>query len=323
MKKTGKIFWILLFLLVSSGAFSQAQVVDRIIAVINNDVITLSEFNAAFEPLRVRMMNMEKGQNTAQMLEQSRRELLERMISERLIEQESRRSGIAVKDDEVTAVVNDQLSRRRLTLDALQRELSKEGMTLEEYRKGIKDQLVKMKLVRRDVRAKVIVTPEEIGRYYEKYRQEYEGEEEVRIRQILIPLPRSADSRLISRLRQEAQEIRNRIRRGESFEAIAARSSAGAAAAQGGDLGFIGRGIMHPEVEEVAFKLAMDETSDVIESAVGFHIIKLVDRRGAGIKSLDVVQEEIRARIEEEKLEKKFEEWLINLRNKSYIDVRM
>ncbi len=322
MKKMRKIFWILFFLLPIGPGLSPAQVVDRIIAVVNSDVITLSEFNSAFEPFRLRIMRMELGQNTPQMLEQSRRELLDRMISELLIEQESRRSGIVVKDDEITAVVSEQLSRRNLTLNAFQKELSNEGMTMEEYRKGIRDQIVKMKLVRRDVRTKVIITQEEIGRYYEKHRHEYEGEEEVRIRQILVMVPRTADSGLISRLRREADEIRSRIIRGESFEGIAARYSVGAAAAGGGDLGFIGRGVMHPEVEEEAFKLAMDEISSVIESPVGFHIIKLVDRRGAGIKNLEVVKEEIRARIEEEKMEKKFEEWLMNLRNKSYIDVR-
>lgn len=323
MKKIKMIFGILLLALPIGAGWSDAQVADRIVAVVNNDLVTLSEFNAAFEPFRQRILSTEPGPNAAQMLEQSRRELLDRMISELLIEQEARRSGIAVKDEEVMAVVRDHLGRRNLTLEAFQRELSKEGMTLEEYRKGIKDQLIRMKLVRRDVRAKVIITPEEIGRYYEKYRHEYEGEEEVRIRQILVPVPRDADSGAFTRLRREADEIRKRIGSGESFEAIAARYSVGAAAAQGGDLGFIGRGLMHSEVEEVAFKLGMDEISGVIESPVGFHIVKLVDRRGAGIKKLEVVQEEIRARIEEEKMEKKFEEWLINLRNKSYIDVRI
>ncbi|MDZ4165315.1 MAG: peptidylprolyl isomerase [Smithellaceae bacterium] len=323
MKKIQIIMGTLFFALLVMAASATGQVVDRILAFVNGDIITLSEYNRVFEPYRQRIAAQEGGQNPSGALEGARQELLERMINELLIEQEARRSGISVKDDEVMAVLTDQLSRRNVTLESFVKDLAREGASLEEYKKNIKDQLIRMKLIRRDVRAKVIITPEEIGRYYEKHRAEYEGAEAVRIRQIMIPVPREANSEMIARLKREAQEIQKRILDGEPFEAMAARYAVGAAAATGGDLGFIERGLVYPEVENVAFGLARDQVSGVIESPAGFHIIKLVDRRGAGIKDLESVREEIKARIEEAKLEKRFEEWLTNLRKKSYVDVRM
>ena len=104
---------------------------------------------------------------------------------------------------------------------------------------------------------------------------------------------------------------------------VAAQLAQGHAAATAGDLGFLERGSMLPAVESVAFSLKKDEISNVIESPVGLHIIQAVDRRGAGIKPIETVREEIKAKLEEEKIDKKYEEWIKELRKKSLIEIRL
>jgi parvulin-like peptidyl-prolyl isomerase len=179
-----------------------------------------------------------------------------------------------------------------------------------------------MRLLRREIKSKIAVTDEEIGEYYRKNREAYEGKEAVQIKQILVLFPKGADVKTKAKLREEMDAIHKRLLNGEPFDLLAAQFSREPAAATVGDLGFFEKGSMLPAVESVAFSLKKDEISKVIESPVGLHIIQAVDRRGAGIKPIESVREEIKAKLEEEKTDKKYEEWIKELRKKSLIEIK-
>jgi peptidyl-prolyl cis-trans isomerase SurA len=190
-------------------------------------------------------------------------------------------------------------------------------------KKEIRGQMLRMRLLRREVQSKILVTDEEIGDFYDKHRQDYEGKEAVRIKQILLPVAAGADKSTRENAREQAQQLRERILKGEPFEMLAAQYSKGPAAAQGGDIGFVERGVIVPEVEKAAFSLSAGQVSDIIETENGFHIIAVVDKRGAGVKPLPAVRNEIKAKIEDEKVAKKYDEWIEDVRKKSFIDVRL
>jgi peptidyl-prolyl cis-trans isomerase SurA len=301
---------------------AQAAGVDRIVAVVNNEAITLSELNGAFEPYQAKLDASYKGAEREQALTEVRLTILGRMIDEVLIAQQARKAGIVVRDEDVNSAIGDIMKRRNISPDELEKALDREGTTLEGYKKGMKDQLVRIRLVNREIKSKVAVSDEEIGEYYRKHREEYEGKEAVRIRQILLPLPKEADPAVKEKLEVDAGALHKRLLDGEPFDAISATYSQGSAANAGGDIGYIEKGMMLPEVEAVAFILPLNQISAVIESPVGFHIIRVIDRRGAGIKSIESVREEIREKLDREKVEKKFEEWLIALRLKSHIEIK-
>jgi parvulin-like peptidyl-prolyl isomerase len=187
----------------------------------------------------------------------------------------------------------------------------------------MKDQMTRMRLLRRELKAKILVSDDEIGENYVKHRNEYEGKEAVRIKQILILLPQNADHAVKARLTAHAEMIRQRLLDGESFDMLAAQFSQGPAAATGGDVGFLEKGTMLPEVDTVAFRLAKDEISEIIVSPVGLHIIRVLDKRGAGVKPIGVVREEIKAKLEEEKMEKSYEEWIVDFRKRSHIENKL
>ena len=182
---------------------------------------------------------------------------------------------------------------------------------------------MRMKLIRRDIKLRVAVTDEEIGEYYRKHREDYEGKESVRIKQILLPLPKEGDPAVKEKLRADADDIHKLLLNGEPFELLSAKFSQGPAAAEGGDIGYVEKGMIHSEVEDAAFSLPLNQISGVIESSVGFHIIQVVDRRGAGLKPIENVREEIREKIDREKMEKKFGEWVEELRKKSHIEIKL
>lgn len=322
MKGRRLLLWVFLIGILAP-ATGLSKVVDRIVAVVNDDIITLSELENTFHPYQKRIDATYKGADKDKIIADARITVLSRMIDNRLIEQWSKKAGIVVKDDEIMDTLKDLLRRRNISMEAFTKTLEREGSSLETYRQDMKDQMTRMRLLRRELKAKILVSDDEIGENYVKHRDEYEGTEAVRIKQILIPLPQNADRAVKARLKADAEMIRQRLLDGESFDLLAAQFSQGPAAAAGGDVGFLEKGTMLPEVDAVAFRLAKDEISEIIVSPVGLHIIKILDKSGAGVKPIGVVREEIKAKLEEEKMEKSYEEWIVDLRKRSHIEIRL
>ena len=302
-----------------------AEVVDRIIAVVNDEIITLYEFNAAFDPYQDKIENNYKGKDKEAVIKQTRDGLLQRLIDNILIEQEAKKSGVGiiVKDEEVMEVLQDVVAKQKLSMQDFLKNLAKEGNSIESVKKEIRGQMIRARLLRREIKSKILVSDEEIGEYYNKNRQEYEGKETVRIKQLLLLLPPNADKNIKAKMKNEALQLHKRVINGESFDLMIVNYSQGPAAAQGGDVGFIGRGTIIPEVETAAFSLPVGQVSEVIESSVGFHIIQVVDKKGAGLKPIAAVREEIKTKIEDEKLDKKFDEWIASIRAKSHIEIKL
>ncbi len=305
------------------SATVQAGVADRIVAVVNDEIITQSDLNAAFEPYRGKFEASYRGEDRDKARTDTQRLILNRMVDNLLIEQESRKTGITLRDEEVTEAIADMQKQRNIAPEEFRKALEQEGITQDAYRKDVRDQLMRMKLIRRDIKSRVAVTDEEIGEYYRNHRQDYEGKESVRLRQIFLPLPKEADPAVREKLRTDAEAIRKRLLNGEPFDALSAKYSKGPAAATGGDIGYIEKGMVLPGVEAAAFSLPLNQISAVIETGAGFHIIQVIDHQGAGLKAIEIVREEIREKVEQGKMEKKYGEWLEELRKKSHIEIKL
>jgi len=302
-----------------------AEVVDKIVAVVNDEIITLTEFNTAFEPYLKNIEDNYKGKDKEAIINQAKESFLKRLVDNLLIEQEAKKAGmgIVIKDEEVMDVIRDMMAKKKSNMEDFKKNLAREGTSLESLKKDIRSQMMRIRLLRREIKSKVIVSDEEIGEYYNKNRQDYEGKETVRLKQIFLAIPAKADKKTKAKIKEEAGQLRKRVLAGESFELLAVKYSQGPGAAQGGDIGFIEKGTIIAAVESVAFNLPMEQVSEVIESGIGFHIIKVVDKKGAGLKPIAAVREEIKTKIEDEKLEKKYEEWITSIRKKSFIEIKM
>lgn len=311
-------FVLLLFIAVPAHAFE-----DRIVAVVNNEAITLSELDEAVDALLKAVGKSQPSVKREDIVEEARKTSLNKLIDGVLLKQEASRLKIVISDQEIKKTMNDMLARKNISLDKFRESLKKESMTIDDYKKEISQYLLTRKIVEKTIRHKIAVSDEEIGDYYGKHRDKYEGKEANRVQQILILKPRDADAKTISALREKAESILKRLTEGEPFEALAVEYSQGPAAKAGGDLGFLEKGMMYPEVDEEVFRLKKGELGGVVESPIGFHIIKVLDKRGAGVKPIEEVREEIIGRISEDKIEEKFQEWFRKLREKSLIDIRL
>jgi len=296
-----------------------AEIVDKIVAVVNNEIITLSELNTQAEPYEERIEKTYKGTDKKRVLEETRKTLLNRMVDQILIKQEAKRLGIVIKDDEVTSMISEILKKRNITMDEFKNMLAKDGLSLESYKQEAKDHLMRGRLASREIRSKIMITEQEIGEYYKLHREEYEGRVAVKLRQILILCPPKSPDEKKREVRAEMEFILSRIKAGEKFEDLAAKYSPGLS----GELGFVEKGSMLQPVEEAAFSLKVGEMSGIIESPAGYHIIQVLDKRGAGIKSFESVRAEIIEEITREKSEKKFDEWISDLRKRSHVEIRL
>jgi parvulin-like peptidyl-prolyl isomerase len=299
------------------------QVTDRIVAVVNKDIITLFELEKAVDIYLIRIGQPLQAEEKEKIRLETRNVVLYRMIEEMLIEQQARKTGIVVSDEDAMSSITDMLGRRKTPMENFKEALVREGSSFEQYKEEVKSHLMKVRLAQREVWSKISVSDEEIGEYYSKHRDAYEGEESVRLKQILLVIPPGADYEAKNILRMKAEEILKRLENGEPFEVMAANHSEGPEAPTGGDLRFVDKGSLLPQVDEAAFKLKVNELSPVVESSIGFHILMVVDRSGKGSKPLNHIRAEIHEQVANEKLEKKLQDWVQNLKNRSFVDIRL
>jgi len=302
---------------------AHATIVDRIVAVVNDEIITLSELNSNTEVYLSRIgKKKELGQN-AKVMNQLRGMILNTLIEKKLIDQEAKKLGVVATDTEVADMMADLLKKKNISREQFEEQVVAQGSSVEAYEAEIKDHLTKMNLMGKEIKPKITISKIEIGNYYRTHRDEYEGKAAVRIKQILILVPKDADAETRQAKRNHAEDILQRLQRGESFQVLAVEYSEGSAANAGGDVGYVEKGLMMPAVEAVAFSLDIGATSGIIKSPVGFHIIRVTDKRGAGIKPIESVRSEIIGKIGDEKVEVKFNEWLKEQKEKSHIDIRL
>jgi peptidyl-prolyl cis-trans isomerase SurA len=320
IKKACMVLWLVL---ACSTACFGATYEDGIAVVVNNDVITISEINQEVEGILKRIGNPPEAEKET-LLPEVRKTAMNKLIDDLLIGQEAAKMSIIIPAENVDATIQGMLQERKIPMEAFLATLAKDGGTMDEYRQEVKQYLTRMKLISREIRPKISVNEEEIGAYYSEHRDLYEGKEAVRLGQILFVLPEGASAANRKEIMAQAGAVLARLQNGESFELLASQFNTDPAArASGGDLGFVERGMLRDALNEVAFSLPPGQTSGVIETPVGFHIIRVTEKRGAGIKPIGEVRAEVEEKIAAKKTEAKYLEWIDALRQKAHIEIRI
>ncbi|MCI0484224.1 MAG: peptidylprolyl isomerase [candidate division NC10 bacterium] len=306
------------------AAAGQAVLIDKVVAVVNDEVITLSEIHKEGKPLIQRIREELSEDTRARQMQITQRQILDALILRRLQLQEAKKEKVVVEQSEVTATIEQIKKERGLTTDAQFTEaLARESLTLEELRTRVWEQLTVDRLITRKVRTSIVVSDEEVARYSET--QADGGSQQsasMRIRHIFIGVPREPSPEDVAAARTRAAEASERLKRGDDFGGVAAEYSDGATAREGGDVGVIRQGDMDPVLERVAFALKPGSISEIIHTAGGFHIIK-VEERMTGDAATAEAREQIRQRVFLQKLKQRMDAYLAELKQKAYIQVRL
>jgi len=229
--------------------------------------------------------------------------------------------GIEASEQELNRALQDVAARAHITADELKEALQKDGIRYEEYQDQLRDQIVKAKMIHREIRTQVDIKEEDIEGYYLDHPEEFRTKPGVVLRHILLPLPKIPTPDSIEKTKKEATKILDEILAGLPFEEAATRYSKEATAAKGGWLGFFKKGTLSPEMEATVETLEEGQISLPVQSQLGIHLIKLEEKTANDIRPLEKVREPIREKLYEEAAERQFEEWRKKLRKSAYIEV--
>ncbi|MFQ5801740.1 MAG: peptidylprolyl isomerase [Candidatus Methylomirabilales bacterium] len=301
----------------------EGVLIDKVVAIVNDEVITLSQLQQEGKPLIQRMRDELRKQHRGGELQITERQILDALILRQLQLQEAAKENIVVDQDQVTAAIEQIKNQNGIRSDAEFAEaLKQQNLTLEEFKTRVREQLVVDALLVRNVRTSVIVSEEEITQYYHEHADQFRQPASVRIRHILIRLPEKPSPENLTQARARAAKVLGQLKDGGDFAVIAAQYSDGAAAKDGGDLGVIRKGELHPALESVAFSLEPGSISDIVKTDAGLNIIKVEERTGGDVPS-DKVRQQIHQLLFNQKLVKRMNAYFEELKKKAYIEVRL
>ena len=304
-------------------AATAPRVVDRVAAVVNGDPITLSELmeRAGAEYQRAGEQRTDEARDKARA--RALQAAFDQVVAERLFEAEAKTLQVEATEAQVDAAVDDIKRRNKFTDAQLEMALQEQGLSKEAFRAAIKRDLEAFQILNLKVKSRVKIADEDLKNYYQTHAKEFAGEEQVRIRHIFLALPPGTGSAEEAKVKAEGEKILARLAAGEDFAQIARERSDGPSKAEGGDLGYVKRGTLKPELDKAAFALAKGQVSGLIRTPTGYHILEAEDRRVGGAKPFDEVKETIRDRLTGEQIETYRAQYLAELRRNALIDVRI
>ncbi len=308
--------------LLSVPASSYGEQVDRVVAVVNEDAITLSELNETLQPYARQISESAyESEKKREMLYSIRKDVLNRMIDERLADQESKRLGVSVNETDVGQQIEQIKSEHLFTEEELEKALAVEGYTLEEYRMRIREQLLRVKLVNIEVKSKIAITEKDIRDYYEEYKESYQGQKKYHLRVILIRVTSSATSDERADARKRIESVKEKLQAGAAFDGLARQYSEDVTAKDGGDLGMFLLEELAPELRETVRSLSEQEVSPVLATPQGYQLLMLEELATSPGKSLKEARIEIQETLYQEIVEEKYKAWLAALRGRSYVKI--
>jgi peptidyl-prolyl cis-trans isomerase SurA len=324
-------FWLSVFLwavTVGSGlapaeaTAAEAAVVDRIVAVVNEDIVTQYDIETLLRPtiqsLKSQGLPPERERQT---LSRLREEILDNLINTKLTEQEVKRYKIAVTDEEVENHIRQVKQRRSLTDENLKAGLAQEGLTLEEYRKEVKLQIQRSKLVNREVRSKVVITQADIKDYYEKNRSKYGGGKQYYLWNLFVKLPPRAAPADRQAAKALLQETLAELNRGRSFEEQVRLTADGAKGVLGSDLGLFRIEELTPQLRDAVEGMKPGQVSGILESDFGYQVLYVQQISETAGKPMAEVEAEIQELLFRERVDSRFGAWLADLRKNSHIKI--
>ncbi|MBL0700735.1 MAG: SurA N-terminal domain-containing protein [Desulfosarcina sp.] len=315
------IFFLLSFFFVNCS-LSSAEVVDRIIAIVNDKIITLSELNLALKPYLARIKSMGRtSEDERQFLYTVRKKILNDLINDKLTYLEAKHYNVTVTDDEIDQTIERIKETNYHTDEDFREILAKEGLTIEEYRRDLKEQMLRSRVVDYEVRSKVVITKEDIMAYYEANQEKYADEKRYHLRNILMRPSSFEGEETRQKLLDKMQDILAKLKEGESFSDLARVYSQSPFAAEGGDLGFFKFDDLAPTIQDALKGLMAGEGTGILDTDQGFQMFYIEDIEDTLDRSLEEVSKEIKEILYNERVNKRFKVWIEGMRAKSHIKI--
>ncbi|MFC2165352.1 SurA N-terminal domain-containing protein [Acidobacteriota bacterium] len=307
----------LLLLFIGAGFLSSQETVEAIVAVVNDDVITLSDYKREHDNLYRMLRTRLQGEQFDQQWDAAKANLLDSMITDLLLIQEAGKMGLNVSEQVKMTIENIKSENNLATDEQLKQALTQQGMDFETFRRDLETQFLKQNIIFGEVGRKIAIDDSVIVAYYKQHEEEFIEPVEFTIKAIYI----AEAGKLGDEIEAKKQEIDNRIEAGDDFGQLSSEYSEGPEKDSQGDLGSFKKGELESTLEEPVDALEVGGTSPWLNMREGWWKLKLVGREERHLKAFEDVRKEIEEKLFSEEQQKELEKYLNDLKERSYIKI--
>ena len=301
------------------------RVVEEIIARVNNEIITKSEYDkslaSAEEDAKQECENRCTPQQLATATDERKKSALRDLIDQALLVQRGKDMSISVETDVIKQLDQIRIQNKLPDMDALEKAVTSQGLNWEDFKNNIRSHLITQKVIGQEVGSHINIPESESKKFYEEHKAEFIGPESVALREIVVSTDGKKEADLPD-LRKKAETARKRVDDGEDFSEIAKRMSDGTTKEQGGYLGIYKRGELAKPIEDKVFSMKKNGLTDVLETKQGFLILQVLEHYDEGQQSFDKVKEKIMNQLYETRMQPALRDYLKTLREQSYVVIK-
>jgi len=300
-------------------ALAAGEVREEILVVVNGQIITRRAFQQAVEQDAAALYRQFSGKQLDEKLRDAREKTLQGLIDAFILQDKATEIGIVIPEDYMRTYVEDMKKQYNFSTDAdFEKALKGSvGIGLPEWIKQQKQQMIQQEVLRKDVYSKIAIEDQELRAWYEDHRDEYKMPSRFRIRELVLPRGATAEDQAAAKAK--AEEIAKALKAGKSFEELVKEHSASPSKATGGDLGWIGKGLMRASIEQAALSMKPDQISDPIETDKDIYLIQLIAAEDDVVKPFAEVKPQILQKLQEPKAQNAIQNYLQGLRVRSNI----
>src|SRR5215471_15936549 len=300
-------------------------IVEEIIARVNNEIITRSEYEKSLAQTEEETRQDCQGKCTPEQLQSElegrKKNALRDLIDQSLLAQRGKDLYISVETEVIKQLDQIRIQNKLKDMDELEKAVTSQGLNWEDFKNNIRNRILTQKVVSQEVGSHISIGESDARKYYDDHKAEFVRPEQVALREIIVNTENKKDTELPD-LKKKAETALKRVKDGEDFGEIAKRLSDGTTKEQGGYIGTFKRGELAKQLEEVVFKMKRNELTEVIETKQGYLIFQVLEHYDEGEQGFDKVKNEIMDHLYNEKLEPAVREYLKTLREQSYVVIK-
>jgi len=301
-------------------------IIEEIIARVNNQIITRSEYLHSKEELKKEAQQQDPV-NADKFVAERDKDVLRDLIDQELLLAKGKDLGITA-DTEVIKKLDEMRKDMKLdSMEELEKAAQSQGVSFEDFKQNLRNQIITQQVIGKEVGSRLIIAKDDEKKFYDEHKAEMEQPEMIRLSEILIstdakPNDSTDEANRLQAAQAKADGLLAQIRNGAKFDEVAKKSSDGPTAAQGGDLGEFKRGTLAKELEDKTFVMKPNDVSDVIRTKQGFVILKVTEHHNAGVPPLSEIEPRIQDALYMRKLQPALREYLTKLREDAFIDIK-
>jgi peptidyl-prolyl cis-trans isomerase SurA len=306
-------------------AFGADTVVEEIIARVNNQVITHSEYVRSQEDLRKEAQQQDPI-NADRLVAEKEKDVLRDLIDQQLLLEKGKDLGIS-GDTELIKKLDQMRKEMNLeSMEELEKAAQSQGISFEDFKQNMRNQIITQQVIGREVGQRLVIDKGEEKKYYDEHQKELDQPEQIKLSEILVSTEKKVkdmtEDQQLQAAKAKADDLLEQIEKGARFEDVAKKNSDGPSASQGGDLGYFKRGTLAKELEDVTFAMKPGDVSKVIRTRQGYVILRVVEHHQAGVPALSEIEPHIQDAVYMQKLQPALREYLTKLREDAFIDIK-